>query len=147
MFAKTFGLSNGVITILSLISGLYAANVNKIGIIAAILSLIIVDPMADSYSLYVAKLHDGDKDAFDIGKDSFLSQLLVQIIFLLVIILTPSVKVGLLLCYLIGFIIIVSYGIKQKVKYTSIITNIIVIILLIFLTYSIDRLVYKKFHK
>ena len=54
---------------------------------------------------------------------------------------------GLLVCYLIGFIITVSYGIKQKVKYTSIITNIIAIILLIVLTYSIDRLVYKKFHK
>lgn len=147
MFAKTFGLSNGVITILSLISGLYAANVNKVGIIAAILSLIIVDPLSDSYSLYVAKVHDGDKNAFKIGKDSFLSQFIVQVLFLLAILLTPNLKSGLIVCYIIGLIITILYGIKQKVKYKSIIINIISVILLIILTYGIDRLVYKYFHK
>ena len=60
MFANTFGLSNGVVTILSLITGLYAVQANKISIIAAILSLLIVDPLSDAYSLYIAKTYDGD---------------------------------------------------------------------------------------
>ena len=37
MIGETFGFTNGIITMLALITGLYATNVNKIGIIGAIM--------------------------------------------------------------------------------------------------------------
>ena len=54
MDPQGFGLSNGVITILALLAGFTAANTDKISIICALVSLLITDPLSDSYSIYVA---------------------------------------------------------------------------------------------
>ena len=147
MFANTFGLSNGVITIVSLITGLYAVNVDKIGIVAAILSLLIVDPLSDAYSLYVAKTYDGDEDAYLIGKTSFLSQFLVQVTFLLIIIFSPNLKIGLFISYIIGLLITIAYGVSQKIDIIGISINILCIVCLVIITYLVDRFVYKHFKK
>ena len=53
--SKMFGITNGIITMLALITGLYATKVPKVGIIGAILSLLIVDPLSDGYSIYAAE--------------------------------------------------------------------------------------------
>lgn len=145
MFANTFGLSNGVVTILSLITGLYAVQANKISIIAAILSLLIVDPLSDAYSLYIAKTYDGDDDAYSIAKTSFLSQFIIQILFLLIIILTPNLKTGLFISYIVGLSITIAYGFSQKIGVISISTNVLCITSLVIVTYFIDKFVYKHF--
>ena len=50
-----FGVTNGIITMLALITGMYASKVNKVGVIAAILAILIADPLSDAYSMYVSE--------------------------------------------------------------------------------------------
>ena len=67
----TFGFTNGIITMLSLITGLYATNVNRVGIIGAILALLITDPLSDAYSMYNSQKLINKETALDIGKTAF----------------------------------------------------------------------------
>jgi len=146
MFAQIFGMSNGIITILGLITGLYAAKVNKVGIIAAILSMIIVDPLSDAYSIYIGKKHENAKNAYEIGKNAYLYQFTVQLMFLIIIILSPNLKIGMILCYLFGFTTTIGYGIIDNNDYKSIIINIFSIIVIVSITYGADRLVSNYFN-
>ena len=87
MIGETFGFTNGIITILALITGLHATKVNKIGIIGAIIALLITDPLSDSYALYNAHKLVDKKKAFIVGKNAFLSQVILQLLFLVIIII------------------------------------------------------------
>ena len=108
---ETFGITNGVITMLSLITGLYSTNVNKIGIMGAIMSLLIVDPLSDAYSLYVSQQKLTNKEsAYDISKKAFLLQAIIQFIFLMIIYLTSTVKQGLIVSYVTGIMLILGNG-------------------------------------
>ena len=100
MIGETFGFTNGIITILALITGLHATKVNKIGIIGAILALLITDPLCDAYALYTSQKIIDKKTAYSIGFNAFLSQFLLQLLFLMIIIYSDTVeKEGLLLLY------------------------------------------------
>ena len=77
MIGETFGFTNGIITILALITGLHATKVNKIGIIGAILALLITDPLCDAYALYTSHKLIEKKSAYKIGIKAFLSQFLL----------------------------------------------------------------------
>ena len=128
---ETFGITNGVITMLSLITGLYSTNVNKIGIMGAIISLLIVDPLSDAYSLYASQKEITNKEtAYDISKKAFLSQAIIQSIFLLIIFLTSTVKKGLIASYVTGIMIILGNG--QNIY------NLIIIFALVALTFFLS---------
>jgi len=139
----TFGFTNGIITILSLLSGLYATKVQKVGVIGAILALLITDPLSDAYSMY--KSQKSQKDAIEIGKKAFYSQMSIQFIFLCIIIISPSLYQGLLYCYGIGIILVILYDRYKKESIQSTFYNIGSIIFLVVLTLIIDTFVYKFF--
>ena len=143
--SKMFGITNGIITMLALITGLYATKVPKVGIIGAILSLLIVDPLSDGYSIYAAEKKNNKKSAYKIGKEAFISQFILQLIFLIIIIFFPIEK-GIFYSYLIGILIIIIYGIYRKSTIFSIIQHILCILILVLVTYGSDTLVYKYYH-
>ena len=89
MVGETFGFTNGVITILALITGLHATKVNKIGIIGAILALLITDPLCDAYSLYTSQKIIEKKTAYSIGFNAYIS-ILLQTLFLMIIIYSDT---------------------------------------------------------
>jgi len=141
----TFGFTNGIITMLSLITGLYATNVNRVGIIGAILALLITDPLSDAYSLYNSQKLINEETAFDVGKKAFLSQVALQCIFLLVIIFSNSVKQGLIISYILGVTMTISYDRYNKASVNDSLKNLSAIAVLVFLTYIVDKNVYKYF--
>ena len=140
-----FGITNGIITILALITGLYATRVPKVGIIGAMLSLLIVDPLSDGYSIYAAEKKNNENSAYKIGKEAFLSQFILQLIFLVIIILFPTEK-GIFYSYLIGILIIIIYGMYRKSSIVPIIQHLFCILLLVLVTYGSDTLVYKYYN-
>jgi len=141
----TFGFTNGIITMLSLITGLYATNVKRVGIIGAILALLITDPLSDAYSLYNSQKLINEETAFDVGKKAFLSQVALQCIFLLVIIFSNSVKQGLIISYILGVTMTISYDRYNKASVNDSLKNLSAIAVLVFLTYIVDKNVYKYF--
>jgi len=141
----TFGFTNGIITMLSLITGLYATNVKRVGIIGAILALLITDPLSDAYSMYNSQKLINEETAFDVGKTAFLSQVALQCIFLLVIIFSNSVKQGLIISYILGVTMTISYDRYNKASVNDSLKNLSAIAVLVFLTYIVDKNVYKYF--
>jgi len=138
---KLFGITNGIITMLALITGLYAVNVKKIGIIAAILSMVIADPLSDAYSIYATEKSSNRKKAWEIGVDAFLSQFILQFGFLILIILSPTVDMGLVLSYIAGITITIGYGIYRAVTWIEILKNLGWIFSLIIVTYLSEMVV------
>jgi hypothetical protein len=141
----TFGFTNGIITMLSLITGLYATNVKRVGIIGAILALLITDPLSDAYSLYNSQKLINEETAFDVGKTAFLSQVALQCIFLLVIIFSNSLKQGIIISYILGVTMTISYDRYNKASVNDSLKNLSAIAVLVFLTYIVDKNVYKYF--
>jgi len=140
-----FGLTNGIITMLSVITGLYATKVNRVGIIGAIFALLITDPLIDAYSVYSSQKPINKKKAFNIGRNAFLSQVILQIIFLLIIIFSSTVKQGLIISYISGFIMTVLYNIYSNITIEDTIKNLLGIATLVFITFIVDKNVYKFF--
>lgn len=146
MIGETFGFTNGIITILALLTGLYATNVNKVGIIGAILALLITDPLCDAYSMYTSHKLINKNEAFNVGKKAFLTQFILQLIFLAIILLSPSIKHAIVLCYIFGIVAVICYDRYKKIPLKDSGMNLIYIFLLVIITYIIDKLVYKYFH-
>ena len=136
-----FGTTNGIITMLSLLTGLRATKVN-VGIIGAILAMIIADPLSDAYS--IEKTND-NPNAYIIGRDAFISQFGLQLIILLIIILTPNIDMGIYYCYIFGIIFTLLYGYRNNKDIQNIIMNMVWIFSLVVLTYVSDVMVYKLY--
>ena len=147
MIGETFGFTNGIITMLALITGLYATKVTKIGVIGAILALLITDPLSDAYSMYTSHKLIDEKSAFDVGKKAFLTQAILQLFFLMIIIFSPTLKTGLIISYIFGISISIIYDRYKKIQLKDSIKNLSYIFILVILTYVIDKLVYKFFDK
>lgn len=144
---ENFGTTNGIITMLSLLTGLRATKVNKVGIIGAILAMIIADPLSDAYSMYYAEKTNDNPNAYIIGRDAFISQFGLQLIILLIIILTPNIDMGIYYCYIFGIIFTLLYGYKNNKDIENIIMNMVWIFGLVVLTYVSDVMVYKLYKK
>ena len=141
-----FGVTNGIITMLALITGMYASKVNKVGVIAAILAILIADPLSDAYSMYISeKNNNSNKKAFSVGKEAFLSQFVLQFIFLLIIIFTPTVFTGLMTCYAFGLVSILGYAYMQKSSFKEVLMNLSWITVIISVTYFSDVLVHEYY--
>lgn len=143
-----FGVTNGIITMLALITGMYAGKVEKVGIIAAILAILIADPLSDAYSMYISEKNNNNRreSAYDVGKEAFLSQFILQFVFLMIIVFTPTILSGLAVCYLFGLISILTYAFVQKSTFKEVIVNLSWIISIITITYFSDVLVHKYYN-
>tara|TARA_B100000214_G_scaffold375373_2_gene361430 strand:+ start:108 stop:560 length:453 start_codon:yes stop_codon:yes gene_type:complete len=141
--AEIFGVTNGVITILALITGLRATNVNKIGIIGALLAMIIADPLSDAYSIYISEKQRKNPLAYENARDAFIYQALLQLIFLFIIIVVSDIDSGIKYCYIVGILITILYGKYRKVVTKDIVKNLFGILVIVYITYFSDITVYK----
>tara|TARA_Y100001980_G_C14509828_1_gene285312 strand:+ start:315 stop:752 length:438 start_codon:yes stop_codon:yes gene_type:complete len=140
MDPQGFGLSNGVITILALLAGFTAANTDKISIICALVSLLITDPLSDSYSIYVAS---DEENRFEIFTQTWIYQVVVQAIFLLIVIFTPKKYMFKLSC-LIGFLIIMFDFFSRITNIIDISKQLAIMIIIIIFTYYIEYFIVTK---
>lgn len=140
MDPQGFGLSNGVITILALLAGFTAANTDKISIICALVSLLITDPLSDSYSIYVAS---DEENRFEIFTQTWIYQVVVQAIFLLIVIFTPKKYMFKLAC-LIGLIIIGFDFFSRITNIIDIFKQLAIMIIIIVFTYYIEYFIVTK---
>ena len=141
--AEMFGVTNGVITILALITGLRATKVNKIGIIGALLAMIIADPLSDAYSIYISEKQRGNLKAYENALNAFIYQAILQLILLFVIIVVPDIDLGIKYCYVVGILITILYGKYRKVITKEIVKNLFWILIIVYITYFSDITVYK----
>jgi len=139
----TFGITNGIITILSLLIGMWATNVHKVGIVGAILAMLISDPLADSYSIYNAELQKNSKNAKKAFIESFSSQALIQLIILLIVIFSPDIRTAVIISIIFGFITVIVWDIKKNKSKKEMYKNIFMMFGIILLTYTIDSQVHK----
>ena len=144
---STFGFVNGIITMLSLITGMYATRVNKVGIIGAILAMLISDPLCDAYAIYIAQKESNNNVSSDVAIQAFLSQVSLQAVFLFIIFFVPNLKHGLYVSYFVGLMGTLYYSYSKNVSVTETIKNILGIATLIIITFIIDTFVYKYFKK
>ena len=63
--SEGFGISNGVSTILALLAGFYATKTPKFTAVGALLSLLLTDPINDSFSIYVSMKHNNSEIAYN----------------------------------------------------------------------------------
>jgi hypothetical protein len=140
MDPRGFGLSNGVITILALLAGFTAANTDKLSVICALVSLLITDPLSDSYSIYVASDED---NRFKIFTQTWIYQALVQAIFLLIVIFTPKKYMFKLAC-LMGFLIIMFDFFSRITNTLDIFKQLAIVIIIIIFTYYIEYFIVTK---
>lgn len=137
--SESFGISNGVTTIIALLAGFKAANVTNKAIISALISLLLTDPISDSYSLYVSIKDKDDKLAYDIFLKTFISQVIIQAIFLAIVILSKNINQSFYLSSIFG-LLLVLYDFSSRLKQPKIIIiELIKMISLILLTFSINN--------
>lgn len=140
MDPRGFGLSNGVITIIALLAGFTAANTDKISIICALVSLLITDPLSDSYSIYVSS---DDDNRLDIFTKTWGYQVIVQTIFLLIVIFSPK-KYRFKLSCLVGLFIICLDFFSRMTDIIDIIKQLSIMMVIIIFTYYIEYFIVTK---
>jgi len=135
MNSEGFGISNGVSTIIALLAGFVAADISKVPVISAMLSLLLTDPLSDSYSIYIS-MKDTDKDeAYNKFIGTFKTQLFIQALFLLIVVISPSIYLSFIISSIIGLIMILydfNKRLKDKKEILIELSKIVGIILLVF---------------
>lgn len=140
-----FGISNGVSTILALLAGFHATRTSKLSVIGALLSLLLTDPLNDSYSIYISMKHNNPEEAYKKFKGTFLAQIGVQAVFLLVVFLSPTIYISFMISSLVGTgLLLYDYNKRFKNK-TEITKELLKMIALILLTFAVNTLFYKYY--
>ena len=141
----TFGLINGIIDMLALLTGLWATKVSKVGIIGAIVALMISNPFNDSYALYVSEEKDDEEKAREKAKIALLAQLATHFIFLLIIIFSPNTTIAILISFILSGITIFSFNLYNDINFIKTRNTLLIIALLVLVTYIADSSVYKYY--
>jgi hypothetical protein len=137
--SQGFGVTNGVTTIIALLAGFKAANISNKAVISALISLLLTDPISDSYSLYISIKDKDEKQAYDIFLKTFLTQIIIQAIFLAIVILSKNINQSFYLSCIFG-LLLVSYDFSTRLKHPKIIiTELIKMSGLIILTFLINN--------
>lgn len=140
-----FGISNGVLTILAILAGFNATRTSKLSVIGALLSLLLTDPLNDSYSIYISMKHNNPEEAYKKFKGTFLAQIGVQIIFLIIVLLSPTIYQSFLISSLVGAgLLIYDYNKRLKNK-TEVTKELFKMFALILLTFAVNTLFYKYY--
>ena len=71
--------------------------------------------------------------------------MVLQCIFLIIIVFSKTVKKGLIISYILGIIMTISYDRYNEAVLQDTIKNLSAIAILVFLTYIVDKQVYKYF--
>lgn len=144
--SKGFGISNGVSTILGLLAGFYATNTNKVSVLGALLSLLLTDPLSDSYSIYISIKDSDENEANKKFKETLFYQILVQAIFLVIVFCAPSIYIAFIISSIFGLSLLL-YDYNNRLKNNEdIFIEIMKITGLIILTFTINTLFYKYYN-
>ena len=136
MFGETFGVTNGVITILSLVVGMRASGATKGAIVGAMVALLVSDPISDAYALYVAQRERDD--AQSVATRAFLSQAALQLVLLGVVVSSPRIQDGTARCVIVGVTIVVAYERTVHVPIADTAKNLAAIGTLVGLTRAVE---------
>ena len=96
-----FGISNGISTILALQAGFLSMNTPKLYVIGALISLLITDPLSDAYSIYISMKDTNNKEAYDKFLKTLAYQGAVKLLLLIIVVLSPSLKIAFILSIII----------------------------------------------
>ena len=144
--SEGFGISNGVSTILALLAGFYATKTPKFTAVGALLSLLLTDPINDSFSIYVSMKHNNSEIAYNKFLETFLSQVSIQFLFLVVLFYSSNVYNAFITSSVIGLgLLLYDYNKRFKNK-KEIAKELSKILALIFITFVINTLFYKYYH-
>ena len=137
--SQGFGVSNGTTTIIALLAGFVAAGIPKVAVISTLLSLLLTDPLSDAYSIYIAMKDTNEKEAYEKFKGTFISQLIIQSLFLLIVVMSPSIYMAFIISSLIGLCLVI-YDFNKRLKEPKLVLiELIKIIGLIVLTFVVNK--------
>ena len=143
MNARGFGISNGVITILALLSGFVATCTPKVGVVGALLSLFITDPLGDSYSIYVSMRDRDEDEARQTFFDTWKYQLMVQALFLVVVLFSSSVRTALCISCFLGTALIM-YDLTQRLPNAlQVLREYAAMVAIVVFTFAVDSGAYR----
>ncbi len=115
----SYGLSSGVITTLGLMVGVATSTNSKLAVIGSIITIAIADALSDALGIHISTEFAGGKETKEIWWSTlftFLSKFLFAIIFVIPILLTPSLFNALIISAIIGVLILgfFSYFMAKK---------------------------------
>lgn len=138
--SQGFGISNGVVTILSILAGFIATKASKIVIIGTLLALLITDPLTDSYSIYISMKDSDEEKANEKFKGTLITQLSVQLTFFLIMLIAPTPLIGFLICSFIGIGLVVYDYYKRFKEFKKVMIEIGKMLGLILFTFVVDKI-------
>jgi len=131
---QILGIIAGNIVMLSIIYSLYAVNSPRNTYIAAILAVLLTDPLSHLYSLNVAS-----KKKYYIGLKSFYSQIVLQLIVLILFLIKMDINMTILLVTIINIITTVYFLNKEHQDNNNIFKIILGIFTIVFITYLFNK--------
>ena len=144
--SEGFGISNGVSTILALLAGFYATKTPKFTAMGALLSLLLTDPINDSFSIYVSMKHNNPDIAYNTFIGTFVSQVGIQLLFLIILFYSSNVYNAFIISSVIGMLLLLYDYNKRFKNKKAIMKELSKILTLIFITFVINTLFYKYYH-
>ncbi len=145
----SYGLSSGVITTLGLMVGVATSTNSKLAVIGSIITIAVADALSDALGIHISTEFSGGKETKEIWWSTlftFLSKFIFAIIFVIPVLLAPSLFYAMLISIVLGIIIlgIFSYFMAKQNKANiknTILEHIAMTILVITLSYFIGRLI------
>ena len=146
-----FGLTEGTVTTMGIIIGMFASLPIKKAIFSAVIAATLSDSFGDSIGLYFSEEARGGKEAINTVKKMVMCKLFISFLYLLPILLIKSLKIGIFVSIVIAlFVITKSFHnlatIKELDPKEFIIKNTIAVVIVIILTYYIINIIKRFFN-
>ena len=146
-----FGLTEGTVTTMGIIIGMFASMPIKKAIFSAVIAATLSDSFGDSIGLYYSEEARGGKNAINAVMNMVICKLLVSFIYIIPLFLIKSLKTGIFVSILIALLVIYKSfhnlaSIKEVDPTEFIIKNTLTIVAVIIITYYIINMI-KRFLK
>jgi len=146
-----FGLTEGTVTTMGIIIGMFASMPIKKAIFSAVIAATLSDSLGDSIGLYYSEEARGGKNAINAVMNMVLCKLLVSFIYIIPLFFIKSLKTGIFVSILIALLVIYKSfhnlaSIKEVDPTEFIIKNTLTIVAVIIITYYIINVI-KRFLK
>lgn len=146
-----FGLTEGTVTTLGIIIGMFASMPIKKAIFSAVIAATLSDSFGDSIGLYYSEEARGGKNAINTVINMVTCKLLISFIYIIPLFLIKSLKTGIFVSILIALLVISTSfynlaSIKEVDPTDFVIKNTLTIGIVIIITYYIINMI-KRFLK
>ena len=144
--SRGFGLSSSISTILGLLCGFYVLDADKLLVISTMFSLLLSDPISDSYGIYISIKENNKNLAYTKFKEIFHYKFLTQFFFFMIFVIFP-LKIGYIISFILGYVVII-YDFINRFKDIELVmiesVSITILIVFIFIVNNGFKL-YKKY--